>query len=235
MTHMPFLTRDKCGRRVLFLCRAGSPPPDRGRIWKLHFQRDGENPRRLETGLGDEVVECSPAAWVDETGWHVTFIAGGATENPVFRLHRMDGPTLHQLGRPTMAHAPTRAGFAYNKRLVHAEPEDFIHVIEPAGDRVIELRGSLIYRVTYKAEDPDILLISGLVKTQAEVFTIEHDLRTGEQELIECDGRPAYKCTILGDEVLYAERFGEGFEDRRIVAAKSTRRIALEHGVAMRN
>jgi hypothetical protein len=41
---------------------------------------------------------------------------------------------------------------------------------------------------------------------------------TSRQNLIECDGRPAYKCTILGDQILYAHRLGEHFETRRITA-----------------
>ena len=60
------------------------------------------------------------------------------------------------------------------------------------------------------------MLISGQWQTESEVFTLEYDLETGEQHLLECDGLPACKCTILGNEVLYALRIAEHFEERRI-------------------
>ena len=41
-------------------------------------------------------------------------------------------------------------------------------------------------------------------------------MSTGNQHLIECDGKPAYKCAILADRVIYTERIGKDFEDRRL-------------------
>src|SRR5690606_24041828 len=55
----------------------------------------------------------------------------------------------------------------------------------------------------------------------------EYDLATGQQNMIECDGYPAYKCTILGDQMLYAQRIGEQFEHRRVTAAKSVARRSV--------
>jgi len=74
---------------------------------------------------------------------------------------------------------------------------------------------------------PDTLLISGQWQTEDEVFTLEYDLRTGQQNLIECDGRPAYKCTILGNQLLYAQMVGEHFESRQIASAVATSRRAV--------
>lgn len=228
MTHMPFLTRmpespdaeanvDQ-GRLVLFYCRSGPKDVDASdgsHRWKLWVAVGDRPPRRLETGLPDELTECSPTAWHDDTGWHVTFIAGGAKDNPLYYLYRMDGPDLDQLSQPVAIH-PTRAGFVYGDRLVHADPENLIHVRQPSGDFDIELPGAFIYRVSYRADAPDRLLISGQWQTERDVFSLEYDLTTGEQHLLECDGRPAYKCTMLGDQVLYAHRIGEHFEHRRI-------------------
>ncbi len=104
-------------------------------------------------------------------------------------------------------------------RLVYADPENLIHVRQPSGDFDTELPGAFIYRVSYRADAPDKLLISGQWQTETDVFAIEYDLATGEQHLLESDGRPAYKCTILGDQVLYAQRIGEHFEERRINAS----------------
>jgi len=100
--------------------------------------------------------------------------------------------------------------------MVYADLENLIHVRQPAGDFAIELPGAFIYRVSYRADAPDKLLISGQWQTETDVFAIEYDLETGEQALLESDGLPAYKCTILDDQVLYALRIGEHFEERRI-------------------
>jgi len=218
MTHMPFLTRDGDGRHVLFYCRSGPEDFDaanQSRRWKLWVAMDGEQPRRLGTGLSEELAECSPTAWHDDTGWHVTFIAGGARDNPLYHLYRMDGPALDQLNQPVAIQA-TRAGFVLGDRLAHADPENLIQVRQPSGDFDIELPGAFIYRVSYRADSHDKLLISGQWQTETEVFTLEYDLASGEQHVLECDGRPAYKCTILGDQVLYSQRIGDHFENRRI-------------------
>jgi len=218
MTHMPFLTRDGQGKHVLFYCR--SVPEDfdaatQSRRWKLWVAVEDKPPRRLATGLSSELAECAPTAWYDDTGWHVTFIAGGAKDNPLYHLYRMDGSTLDRLSQPVAIH-PTRAGFVFGDRLVHADPENLIHVRQPSGDYDIELPGAFIYRVSYRADAPDKLLISGQWQTESDVFAIEYDLANGEQHLLESDGLPAYKCTILDDKVLYAHRIGEHFENRRI-------------------
>ncbi len=220
MTHMPFLIGDGQGKQVLFYCR--SVPKDfdeatQSRRWKLWVAGEDDPPRRLETGLRAELAECAPTAWHDAAGWHVTFIAGGAPDNPLYHLYRMDGPTLDALSQPVAIQA-SRAGFVLGDRLVFADPENLIYVRQPSGDFDIELLGAFIYRVSYRADAPDKLLISGQWQTETDVFAIEYDLATGEQHLLESDGLPAYKCTILDDQVLYAQRIGVGehFENRRI-------------------
>jgi hypothetical protein len=223
MTHMPFLTRDGAGKYVLFYCRSGPEDmdaPNQSRQWKLWVVVEGEQPRRLSTSLSDELTECSPTAWHDDTGWHVTLIAGGALDYPLYHLYRMDGPTLDALNQPVAIQA-TRAGFVFGDRLVHADPENLIYVRQPSGDFDIELPGAFIYRVSYRADAPDKLLISGQWQTESDVFAIEYDLATSVQELLEADGLPAYKCAILGEQVLYAQRIGVGehFENRRISAS----------------
>ncbi|HPD31721.1 MAG TPA: hypothetical protein PLL20_17150 [Phycisphaerae bacterium] len=236
LTHMPFLTRLAAssdaeaivdqGKLVLFYCRSGPKDVDvsaGSRRWKLWIAVGDRPPRRLETGLPDDLTECSPTAWSDDTGWHVTFIAGGASESPLYRLYRMDGPDLDDLSKPVAIHA-TRAAFVYGDRLVHADPENLIYVRQPSGDFDIELPGAFIYRVSYRADEPDTLLISGAWQTERDVFALEYDLRTGEQHLLECDGLPAYKCTILGNKVLYAQRIGEHFEHRRINTSEALSR-----------
>ncbi len=105
----------------------------------------------------------------------------------------------------------------YKDRLVVGEIQDLVHVHDSDGDHRIELPGTFIYRVSYRADSPNKLLISGdWIGESVAPFTVEYDLTNDTQRFIECDGHGAYKCTIFGDEILYAERCGEKFEQRRI-------------------
>jgi hypothetical protein len=234
MTHMPFLALGLRAAPVLFYCRSGRGdlhPLSGSRVWKLAAATGIGGSiaavRALDTGFAADVCECSPAGWRDEAGWHVTFVAGGgACGDPRFRLYRMDGSDLRHLGAPAYV-LPASAGFQHRERLVHAVTGDRVHVREPGGDREIDLPGRFIYRVSYRADDPDVLLITGQPHAGGDVFTIEHDLRSGEQRLLECDGTPAYKPTLLGDTMLYAEKIGEGFESRRIRRGTPSRRAMV--------
>jgi len=211
---MPFLTYSLSGKRILLFCQA-----DDLRHWKIFVSINDDEPTRIETGFSDEMVECSPAAWQDDTGWHLTLIAGGASDNPLYHLYRMDGESLNSLSRP-VAIRPAKTGFIYLDRLVVGALQDVVHVHDPEGDLTIELPGAYIYRVSYRADQTDTLLVTGQWIGEDEVFSIEYDLATDEQRLIECDGQPCYKPTIYGDEILYAERTGNHFEERRIRKTK---------------
>ena len=208
---MPFLLYDNDGRRVLLFTQADDCEQ---RCWKLFFQINDEEPRRLETGFPHGQVECSPTAWQDESGWHVSFVAMDETD--VYRLYRMDGPTLDSLSAPVSLRL-ARTGFVYKDRLCVGEIQDLVHVHDTNGDHRIELPGTFIYRVSYRADAPDKLLISGdWIGENEEPFTVEYNLADDSQRFIECNGHGAYKCTIYGDEILYAERTGEQFEQRHL-------------------
>ncbi len=210
-SHMPFLTADLTGRRMMFFCLAGE-----NNVWKLHFASGHGEPQRLETGLASEMIECSSCAWQDETGWHVSFIAGGVAHDPVYHLYRMDGETLGNLSQP-IAIRPTRAGFVFRDRLVTAELFDRFTVHDQNMDRTIAMPGMYIYRVAYRGDNPDKLLVSGAwINESDSLFTVEYDLKTGVQHLIHCDSKSAYKCTICGDEVWDTIQTGDHFEQRQI-------------------
>ncbi len=219
MTHMPFLAPALDGSVVLFFCRAeGKAKKEPGRVWKAFYLPPEGEAQRLATGMASDVCECAPTAWQDETGWHVSFIAGGAPADRRFRLYRMDGPALDRLSPPVAIQA-ARTGFIYRDRLVWGDMESLVHVRDAAGEQVIELPGAFLYRLAYVSDAPDRLLISAQWIMENEVFTLEYDLATGHQHFIECDGKPAYKCTILGDEVVFADRCGSGFEERKLKRA----------------
>ena len=185
-------------------------------VWKLYYIIGDGEPVRLETNFTADVIECSPTAWQDETGWHVSFISNGRSDSDIYRLYRMDGTTLETLSRPVAVRI-ARSGFIYEERIVVGEVQDVVHIHDSSGDRKIVLPGAFLYRVSYRFDDPDKLLISGdWIGEMTDVFTLEYDLNTDAQRYLECDGVPAYKCTILDDEILYAKRENGGFENRHL-------------------
>ncbi|MDO5555020.1 MAG: hypothetical protein Q4G68_14800 [Planctomycetia bacterium] len=212
LTHMPFLCKDETGKKILFYSTAKETENP---LWKLHYIIGENEPYRLETGFTENAIECSPTAWQDETGWHVSFISSG-NDSGVYRLYRMDGTTLDALSKPVAVRI-ARSGFIHEERIVVGEVQDVVHIHDTQGDRKIILPGAFLYRVAYRADFPNKLLISGdWIGETADVFTLEYDLETDTQRYLECDGSPAYKCTVLGDEILYAKRDNGGFENRHL-------------------
>ncbi|GHT23201.1 hypothetical protein FACS189419_06840 [Planctomycetales bacterium] len=223
LTHMPFLMYDLLGQRVLFFTQSEESSSSR---WKLFYLLNDGEPQRLITGLPESGTECSPTAWQDETGWHISFVA--MDENGICRLYRMDGKTFDSLSQPVSLRI-ARSGFVYKDRIAVGEIQDIVHVHDTNGDHKIEIPGAFLYRIAYRADEPDKILISGdWVGENEDPFTLEYDLRDDTQRYIECNGQGAYKCTIYGDEMLYAERHGKHFEDRRIRKAKKVQGICCQ-------
>jgi hypothetical protein len=133
----------------------------------------------------------------------------------------MDGSDLNSLSTPVSMRI-ARTGFVYKDRIAIGEIQDLVHVHDTNGDHKIEIAGSFIYRVSYRADEPDKILISGdWIGEDQDPFTLEYNLVDDSQHYIECDGEGAYKCTIYGDEILYAEKIGKHFEHRRIKQGKT--------------
>jgi hypothetical protein len=222
---MPFLMYDNKKRRIVFLAQAHEDERTKHRpiIWKLYVAVDGAEPQRIKTGLPEQNIECSPTAWQDETGWHLSFI--GQDEKDVYRLYRMDGQTLQQLSMPVSLRK-ARTGFVYQDRLAVGELQDLVHIHDNNGDHKIEIPGTFLYRVSYRADAPDKILISGdWIGEKEEPFTIEYDLDTDTQRYIEIEtengnNAGAYKPTIYGNEIIFAEKNGTLFEDRKIKSKK---------------
>jgi hypothetical protein len=218
---MPFLTYDANQQRVLFLTQANEDFEHKktSPVWKLYVSINDEEPKRIETGLPEQNVECSPTAWQDEAGWHLSFIGQDAKD--VYRLYRMDGETLQQLSQPISIRR-ARTGFIYKDRLAVGEIQDVVHIHDNNGDHNIEIPGTFLYRVSYRADDPNKILISGdWIHEDEEPFTIEYDLELDTQRYIEIEtdtgeSSGAYKPTIYGDEILFAERTGKLFEHRKV-------------------
>lgn len=230
-THMPFMMSEG---RMLY-CRSTDEnrhPTTRSRRWKVWSLVNGKD-RRLETGLPDDTTECSPTCWSTRHMVHVTFIAGGGKKDPLYKLYRMDGPTLESLNLAYPIQC-TRTGFVRGSRMVYADPLNIIHIRQTGRDMDLEIPGAIIYRVTYRADQSDILLISGQWHLEGDVFSIEYDIISGEHAILECDGRPAYKCSVYKDKVFYADCTGPGFESRHIREAKTINRIPINSIVRRR-
>lgn len=220
MTHMPFLVPWKGGKRVLIFCSS-----DKSRIWKLHCEQNGEV-FRIDTGLPPDTIECSPTAWHDAAGWHVSFIGGFTPSNRKYYLYRLDGPCLHSLAAAkAILHANT--GFIFQDRIVHGR-QNIIYVRKDKAEYEFCFPDSHFYRISYRPDFPDCLLVSIHAEKSNEIYVIELNILTGEQHKIECDGKPAYKCAMLGNEIIYADKCGSGFEERNIKVAKSVKRHFLK-------
>jgi hypothetical protein len=221
LTHMPFLMYDKDHRRVLFLTQADDDAVTQNipAVWKLYVSIDRKEPQRIETGLPEQNIECSPTAWQDDAGWHLSFI--GQDERDVYRLYRMDGKMLQQLSKPVSMRM-ARTGFVYQDRLAVGEIQDIVHIHDNNGDHKIEIPGTFLYRVSYRADHPNKILISGdWIGEHEEPFTIEYDLDTDLQRYLEIETENgtiagAYKPTIYGNEIIVAEKTGKLFEHRRL-------------------
>ena len=184
---MPFLCEsiDEGERVLLYAAAEEAERP----CWRLHVTVGNQKPQRLETGFEPGTIECSPTAWQDESGWHVSFVSNGKPDGLIYRLYRMDGPSLDRLSQPISLRI-ARTGFIWRDRIAVGEIQDVVHVHDSSGDRKIVIPGAFLYRVSYRADAPQKLLISGeWIGESADVFCIEYDLDTDEQRYIECDGK----------------------------------------------
>jgi hypothetical protein len=213
-SHMPFLTATPSGDRVLFFCQAEKRNSEF--IWKLFAQYGDRDPIRIPTGFSESTIECSPTAWHDESGWHLSFVAGGDPVHPAYHLYRMDGVSLGHLSPPVAIKA-TRTGFIDRHRLVSGDKLGNVYVCSPESDFVLEFPRMELLRLAYKTDCPHILLVTCRWPEEDAICTVAYDLETGDQQFIEVNGEPVYKPTWFHDEMLHAARIGNEFEDRQIV------------------
>jgi hypothetical protein len=218
-SHMPFRVED-----VLFFCHPKGETPTGAKRWKIAYLGNDGLVRHLNTRLDTEAVECSPSAWLDQRGWHVSFVAGGVPSDPLFHLYQMNGCCLMKLGTPQIVRT-ARAGFVYRDRIAWGNPLETVYIEDAAERTTLTIDGASILRVSYQADAPDNILITASLPPEHRYVTLEYNLRTGLQHEIECDGEPAYKCSIFGDSTWFAYRGSAGFEERRVLKAKIVRRI----------
>lgn len=225
-SHMPFLTKDFMDNDVLFLCLAQPELNGFGnRTWKIHYiDSTYDLPVRIDTQMSSDTFECSPTGWYDADGWHISFIAGGDPINPKFCLYRMDGPTLDTLGYPVIVQEYASSGFVNKDGAVYSKKTlEFDFIISGLDDVKFDM--SEILRVSYQADDLNKLLIS--YKKNNDIVTIRYDKQTKAMDRVICDGQPAYKFTMYGNTIIYAQIIDEGFENRKLKVAENIEFIPL--------
>lgn len=201
-SHMPFACYGPEGNRYLFYCRA----EQEGR-WKLWVSDETDLDRRVVTGLADDAVECSPTAWFDENGWHVSFV--GSSEN-VFYLWTLAGPTLDELGSLTTI-TKTRAGCVRPDGTIwRADATDRIY----CGEKLVKVPG-LVYRVSYVPDEPNTLLMAGST-LQNGLHAYKINLVTDERTKLVCGSDSAYKCAILDGTLIWPRPLDGELEHRRL-------------------
>lgn len=217
-THMPFMAKHK-NEMISLCCQKISG------FWKIH-QRTGDKWVRLNTQRPEDAIECSPTAEYRNGQWHISFIAGGATSDRLFRLHK------YVDGEVTVAKEPAYVGFVNHKMLVHGGREKKFTIEFGGGaiKKIFESPGlEELFRVSYDAERPHRLLISG--RYNGRVCSWIYDLSNEELYDVEADGDVAYKCAFFGGKCYYARQIGDGFEDREVVEAKDIKITALNKDV----
>ncbi len=209
-THMPFFARH--GEETLSLCCRKVDGH-----WKIHRLEGGEWVR-LATQRPADATECSPTAEFADGHWRITFIAGGAEGDRLFRLYQyIDGAV-------SVLKAPACVGFANRKMLVHGgrERRFTIELADGALKKVFESDAmEELFRVSFDADRPHRLLLSG--RCNGAVCSWIYDLGSDRVFDLEADGGPAYKCAFFEGRCFYARQTGEGFEDREVVEAREVK------------
>jgi len=217
-THMPFMA--KHGTEIISLCCRKV-----NGFWKLHQKINGEWVQ-LNTQRPADATECSPTAEYVNGQWHISFIAGGAEGDRLFRLYKYVSGTV------TVEKEPAYVGFVNRKMLVHGGREK-LFTIELAGGALKKVFNSEgleeLFRVSYDADRPHRLLISG--RYNGAVCSWIYDLGNNNLYDVEADGVPAYKCAFFNGKCYYARQVGESFEDREVVEAQEVKITPLSRDI----
>ena len=218
MSHMPFAAPDPDNG---FSAREFCCIPVDGK-WKIHQFRNGSWVR-VNTFMPDDATECSPAAEYIDGKWHLTFVAGGAVTRRMFRLYHicdLDGDSA------PVELCPADSGYLQKNHLVWGARSGGFNIEGPLRNIRASFRDAeFLYRVTYDPFDPRRLIVSGQ-KFDGSLFSRVFYPWALKLENLVADGGVAYKAAFWRDRCFYCEKIGPGFEDRRIVEARS---FVLEH------
>lgn len=161
--------------------------------WKLHhFENDKW--KRINTGLPKDATECSPsvefkrsaneisaeaerpagrdgakhASQIDNGKWSLSFVAGGYESDRRFYLYRiadLENPILEKI-------VSADVGFVFKNRIVYGGRTGELFIAEEKNLRKLKFIGvEYLYRVSYKPDNPNELLISGQWES-GELFSL---------------------------------------------------------------
>ncbi len=216
-SHMPFFTTGENGAPTYFFCLK------KDGYWKIHYSLDGKNVNRLETGRETDATECSPYAEYRNHQWHITFIAGGAGGNRRFRMYRM-------IGVDSTPEIIDNAGYGFESknRIIIGNHDNSFEIRRPGKTDLWTFSGvEYIYRLTANYLNPNELFISGRL-ISGETFTWIVNILFGNLRNLSLDNTDAYKACFFNERWFYAQRFGNAFEDRRIVEAETVQIFPMD-------
>ena len=174
------------------------------RLWKLAYcQWNNRKPHRLETGLPEDTVECSPTFYRQRNEIHVSFIAGVLTDNQIrYHLYHMSGPSFNRLSQAEPAVEETALfGFISPRYLCFGDDNIFSVRDRSSGEeRLLHFPLPMVTRVSYCAEDLDKLAISGKDE-HGKRITLLHQLDSEETTEVRVAG-PVYKSCFWQDQSL---------------------------------
>lgn len=172
--------------------------------WKIHWMPKEGELRRLETGLPENAVECNACACRDASGWQVSFVGGIWDKDRLwYRLYHARGSSLETLAAFEAVHDRyCWSGFVQPHRRVEASGNLF-RIIEPNGERVFRVPFDRLYRVIFRADDPDLLLVT-VGPQDGPPLTLQYDSRTEAIGEVKAGGQSLYKASVFGQDVIFA-------------------------------
>lgn len=187
------------------------------RAWKLYYCLWADRvPFRLQTGLGLDAIECSPAFYRDGGHVHVSFIGGEITsQRIVYHLYTMSGPSLDELSaaRP-VSPLEARVGFV-SPQYVCLGNRSLLLIERRSGKQFrLTVPFERLYRATFRADDPESLILTGL-DCSGQPVTLQFHLEDGTSFQVLSQG-PVYKSTLWEDRLIVAVKEDAGFEDRQL-------------------
>jgi hypothetical protein len=229
LTHMPFLCRAE-GQFLLVFARSLFAPrrvpqyslSGTTRIWRLAWTLGDPHTGHwglihpLRTGLQANEVECSPCVSFEAGHVHVSFIATANHGTGLLRHHlfRMSGPSLDRLG-PAVRVSPDEcfSGFWRPDLAAFSSGRDGEIRLCGTINARLETGFQEIARVSFDADQPELLLITGVLPGETSLFggqpqphTIIYDVaRDAVLGEVQVGGAPAYKPSMAGGRLAHVQ------------------------------
>lgn len=215
--HMPFAFR--IGRDICAVYSQSLPQfrrrfrkivPDNPGRWKLHWSMPhlpAFGP--IDTGLGENEDECSPAVCEVKGEFHLSFIGTAgpkrtsdkSLDREGHRLFVMSGPAIDRLGKARpYSEQETYCGFVRPDLAMRASGTDGTIHVDRDKTKTIRTSYAELYRISYCFDSPSQILITGSRGRGKLPETIIVDVRLrkviGE---LRFQGQPTYKPSLLSN------------------------------------